>query len=155
LGPRKSLQRYLREGHREDAGGQELYQLSIEAYEKCLSLLPRDAQWHAGFADLLANHSYWDLYLNGPTAETYRALNEIQTALGLAPNDPIVQEIAQNISYMFPDGIIKNGTGYDFPWLTQTRLRFRRRRQLLPFTIRHRRDLQSGRYHAQKTRTPN
>ena len=44
----------MSKGYREDAGGQELYKLSVEAYEKCLSLKPDDAQWHAGFADLLA-----------------------------------------------------------------------------------------------------
>jgi tetratricopeptide (TPR) repeat protein len=106
-------------GYRTDAGGEELYQLSIDAYEKCLALKPDDAQWHAGFADLLASRSYWDAWY-GPTPDTYRALDEIHTALQLAPNDPKVLEIAQNISYMFPDGISQNGSGYDFPWLTQT-----------------------------------
>jgi hypothetical protein len=111
---------FMNKGYRTDIGGDELYKLSVDAYEKCLALLPRDAQWHAGFADLLANHSYWDSFMNSPTPETYRALDEIHTALQLAPNDAKVQEIAQNISYMFPEGISKNGTGYDFPWLTQT-----------------------------------
>jgi tetratricopeptide (TPR) repeat protein len=111
---------FMNKGYRTDTGGEELYELSIEAYEKCLALLPKDAQWHAGFADLLASHSYWDAFMNNPTPETYRALDEIHTALQLAPNDAKVQEIAQNISYMFPDGMTKNGTGYNFPWLTQT-----------------------------------
>jgi tetratricopeptide (TPR) repeat protein len=106
-------------GYRTDAGGEELYQLSIDAYKKCIALKPDDAQWHAGFADLLASRSYWDAWY-GPTPDTYRALDEIHTALQLAPNDPKVLEIAQNISYMFPDGISQNGSGYDFPWLTQT-----------------------------------
>jgi tetratricopeptide (TPR) repeat protein len=106
-------------GYRTDAGGEELYQSSIAAYEKCLALKPDDAQWHAGFADLLASRSYYDAYY-GPTPDTYRALDEIHTALQLAPNDPKVLEIAQNISYMFPEGMTQNGDGYDFPWLTQT-----------------------------------
>jgi hypothetical protein len=106
-------------GYRTDAGGPELYQLSIAAYEKCLAIKPDDAQWHAGFADLLAGRSYFDAYY-GPTPDVFRALNEIHTALALAPKDAKVLEIAQNISYMFPDGMTKNGSGYDFPWLTQT-----------------------------------
>jgi tetratricopeptide (TPR) repeat protein len=110
---------FMNKGYRTDAGGEELYKASIEAYEKCLALNPKDAQWHAGFADLLANRSYWDAWY-GPTSDTYRALEEIHTALQLAPNDPKVLEIAQNISYMFPDGIKQKGSGYDFPWLTQT-----------------------------------
>lgn len=108
-------------GYRTDAGGEELYQLSITAYEKCLALKPDDAQWHAGFADLLASRSDWDSW-DGPTSDAYRALDEIHIALELAPNDAKVLEIAQNISYMFPDGISQNGSGYDFPWLTATPL---------------------------------
>jgi hypothetical protein len=110
----------MNKGYREDAGGQELYRLSTEAYEKCLSLKPEDAQWHAGFADLLADRAYWEMWTNGVTPETIRALNEIHTALELAPNDPIVREIAQNISNMFRDGMSQNGDIFDFPWLTQT-----------------------------------
>jgi hypothetical protein len=106
--------------YRNDAGGEELYKLSIEAYEKCLSLKPNDAQWHAGFADLLAYRSYWDRWMSDPSPETYRALNEIHTALDLAPNDPVVREIAQNITYLIEGGMTQNEKGFDFPWLTQT-----------------------------------
>jgi tetratricopeptide (TPR) repeat protein len=108
-------------GYREDAGGQELYQLSVEAYEKCLSLKPDDAQWHAGFAELLANRATWDAWMGGATPEAMRALKEIHTALELAPNDPVVREIAVNMTYMIPDGIIRDeAEKFDFPWLTQT-----------------------------------
>ena len=106
--------------YRKDTGGQELYTLSVEAYEKCLSFKPDDAQWHAGFAELLANRAMWDSWMSDLTPETFRALEEIHTALELAPNDPVVLEIAQNITYMLPGGITQNGTTYDFPWLTQT-----------------------------------
>ena len=110
----------MNKAYRSDLGGEELYQASVEAYEKCLSLLPKDAQWHAGFAELLAGRAYWDSFMDAPTPEIFRALKEIHTALDLAPNDPIVRKIAQNIFYMFPDGMIQSGTGYDFPWLTAT-----------------------------------
>jgi hypothetical protein len=49
----------MRKGLREDDGGLELYELSVEAYETAVALLPEDALWHAGFADLLATHAYW------------------------------------------------------------------------------------------------
>ena len=110
----------MNKSYRSDAGGEEFYQLSIEAYEKCLALNPNDAQWHAGFADLLANRAFWDSFVSGPTADAYRAFNEIHTALELAPNDAKVLEIANNIYYMFPDGMSQTESGYDFPWLTQT-----------------------------------
>ncbi len=111
---------FMNKAYRTDASGEGLYQSGLEAYEKCLSLLPKDAQWHAGFADLLASRSYWDMSARGATPDTYRALEEIQTALQLAPNDGKVQQIAEQISYMFPDALVKNGTGYDFVWLTET-----------------------------------
>jgi hypothetical protein len=110
----------LGKGYREDVGGSELFRLSVEAYEKCLQLKPTDAQWHAGFADLLANRAYWDAWMSGPTQDAFRALTEIHTALQIAPNDAKVKEIAQNIYWMFPDGITLADAGYDFPWLTQT-----------------------------------
>ena len=111
----------MSKGYREDAGGQELYQLGVEAYEKCLSLKPNDAQWHAGFADLLATRAMWDAWEPGTTTpETYQALSEIHTALQLDPNDPVVQEIATNMTYMLTGRIIRNGDSFDFPGLTQT-----------------------------------
>jgi hypothetical protein len=110
----------LSKSYREDAGGSELFRLSVEAYEKCLQLKPSDAQWHAGFADLLANKAYWDGWSTGPTQDTFRALSEIHTALQIAPNDAKVKEIAENIYYMFSDGMVQTDAGYDFPWLTQT-----------------------------------
>ncbi len=106
--------------YREDDAGKELYKLAVEAYEKCLALNPKDAQWHAGFADLLANHAFWDSFLANPTIDVYRAFNEIHTALELAPKDARVLEIADSIYLMFPEGMIQTENGYDFPWLTQT-----------------------------------
>jgi tetratricopeptide (TPR) repeat protein len=111
---------FYTKGYRFDPGGEELYRSSVEAYEKCLSLKPNDAQWHAGFADLLASRSYWDSWLDGATPDTFRALEEIRTALELAPNDPVVLEIAERIQYSFPEGMTVSDGKYDYPWLTQT-----------------------------------
>ena len=111
---------FLHKGYRTDEAGKNLYPLSVEAYEKCLALLPKDAEWHAGFAELLADRSMWDAGTNGATADTYRAFHEIQTALELSPEDAKVQLIAQEISFMFPNSMVQNGSHYDFIWLTQT-----------------------------------
>ncbi|HCC78123.1 MAG: hypothetical protein A2X25_05045 [Chloroflexi bacterium GWB2_49_20] len=107
-------------GYRTDPGGEELYALSIAAYEKCLALKPQDAQWHAGFADLLANRAYWDTWEKGPTQDAIRGIQEIHTALQLAPTDPVVLNIAETISYLFPGGMVQTDSVYAFPWLTQT-----------------------------------
>lgn len=109
-----------RSGYRLDPGGVDLYQLAIEAYEHAVTLLPNDALWHAGFADLLSIHAYYADFEQDTTNEVLRALREIDMALQLAPNDPKVQEIASTISYLFPLGMQANGTGFDFPWLTAT-----------------------------------
>lgn len=106
--------------YREDDAGGDLYNLAVDAYEKCLTLNPNDAQWHAGFADLIANRAFWDSFFKDPTADVYRALNEIHTALELAPTDAKVLEIAEGIYLMFPEGMTRTENGYDFPWLTQT-----------------------------------
>jgi hypothetical protein len=113
---------FFRKGFRLDAGGQELYKLSVEAYDKSVTLLPNDALWHAGFADLLTFHALFAGYEGQDTRpEMLRAMQEINTALQIAPNNPKVKEIAENIYYSFPaDSVQQLESGYDFLWLTTT-----------------------------------
>ena len=111
---------FMNKGFREDPGGAELYLLSAEAYEHCLALLPNDAQWHAGFGDLLTSHAYWDYAGTGLPNEMYRGLEEIHTALQMAPKDAKVLEMAEKIYWMFPEAMPTSEAGYDFVWLTQT-----------------------------------
>lgn len=88
----KEIQLYRR-GYRADAGGTELYKLAIEAYEKATTLNSDDALWHAGFADLLAVHAYYENFnSNEATPDKVRAMQEINRALELAPNDPKVED---------------------------------------------------------------
>jgi tetratricopeptide (TPR) repeat protein len=107
--------------YRSDPGGEELYQLSVDAYQKCLALLPNDALWHAGFAELLAIHAY----SNKESGDADRANEEINTALQLAPNHPLVLKSAYNVHSTLGDKVMQIGPGYfDFPLLgpTQERL---------------------------------
>lgn len=112
---------FFRRGFRQDAGGQELYRMSLEAYEKAVTLLPEDALWHAGFADLLAVYSYYAIQ-EGQDArsEMLRSMQEIQLAQELSPNDPKVKEIAEKIYFLFPEAIEQLESGYDYLWLTAT-----------------------------------
>lgn len=112
---------------REDAGAHELYQLGVEAYEQTLALLPQDALWHVGFADLLAQHAYFGAlaWLGGIRggadagrtleqiqADAGRAIQEMRTAQAIAPEDPKVLEIAEQIEWLFPDSGAWTGGPY-------------------------------------------
>ena len=112
---------YLRRWYREDEGGQELYRLSVEAYEKALELLPDDALWHAGFAELLYTHAYWDVFSPGSPNldEMHSAVEQIKMAYDLKPEDPKVLEILGSMSSGLP-GINKSEDGYVFFFLTAT-----------------------------------
>lgn len=112
---------FYRRDFRRDAGGQQLYQMSVEAYEKAVTIKPDDALWHAGFADLLAVHAYYSQWEGKDvTPEMLRSMQEIDRALELAPNDPKVNEIAMEMYYLFPDAIERLESGLDFLWLTAT-----------------------------------
>ncbi len=106
----------------EDQGAQDLIRLSTEAYQKAVSLKPIDPLWHAGFADLLGYYAFWagDFEEIDTRSEAYDSLIQIQSALELAPNDPIVKEIAESLVYELEGGLVKNGESYQFPWLTAT-----------------------------------
>jgi hypothetical protein len=111
----------FRSGNTFDPGAAMLYQQGLDAYDTAVTLLPRDALWHAGYADLLTYHAYFDAF-NGmdTTQEAMHGMREIQLALALAPNDSKVQQIAEQIAGSFPDGMRRNGDAYDYPWLTAT-----------------------------------
>jgi cytochrome c-type biogenesis protein CcmH/NrfG len=44
---------------RQDSSGLKMLQLSEEAYQRAVSLLPNDADWHYGYADLLYSEAQW------------------------------------------------------------------------------------------------
>ena len=110
-----------RKGIRLDAGGQELYRLGVDAYERAVALLPNDALWHAGFADLLGVHAYYaSMEGQDVRADMLRAMQEIHRAQEIAPDDPKVKEIAEKIYFFFPGAIQQLESGYDYLWLTAT-----------------------------------
>lgn len=104
-----------------DEGTRELFHRSVEAYENAIRLKALDAQWHAGFADLLIYYAHFAAYEGVNTsAQMQRGLLEMNTALRLSPTDAKVREIAENILWYAGDGMVKKGDDYDFPWLTAT-----------------------------------
>lgn len=108
---------------RRDPVGREMYALSRDAYERCLTLLPKDSLWHAGYADLLWSHYYFDIYFGGE-ADTEgvlpRLLSELKIALELDPNNQVARDLLSWIASSAPELVHKTDAGYDFLALTAT-----------------------------------
>lgn len=115
----KNLSR-LRRGSRADAGGIWLYDLSKEAYEKSLSLLPNDALWHAGYADLFFWNSIWTYKTYASAREDIlQALFELYVAHNLDSDQQYIQDYLSGGN--FPKEAVGEENGeFVFYWLTQT-----------------------------------
>ena len=109
----------LRRGTRLDQGGMDLYELSVDAYERALALLPDDALWHAGFADLLLEHYYWAFTSDGLTG-TIRGLEELYLAYSLDPDEPFILNLLEEVYGGLPNAVEKDQDTYIFLWLTAT-----------------------------------
>lgn len=83
-------------GYRDNVAGQEMYQLSKEAYQKAVTLLPNDVDWHYGFADLLCrNAGYNNFLVNSATAAWVECVQQIQQVLNLNPNHESTKEMIE------------------------------------------------------------
>ena len=112
----------LRRGLREDVGGQELYRLSQEAYEQAITLLPNDALWHAGYADLLWNHYYYHIYFSDqpdPT-ELIRVLELLDRSLALSPGNSVAVGLLTEMTYSIPEAVEMDGDQFIIHYLTAT-----------------------------------
>ncbi|HZW02498.1 MAG TPA: hypothetical protein VFF68_01125, partial [Anaerolineaceae bacterium] len=106
---------------RQDPGGWALFAEGAAAYEKSVSLLPDDALWHFGFAELL-----WREYLSRDY-RTYahdqsllvQAVRELKASLDLDPGSERALELAQEIAWLH-DGIITFGHPIEYPILRAT-----------------------------------
>lgn len=110
---------------RDDPAGGELVDLSKDAYEKCLALLPEDALWHYGYAELLWAEYYWEARMS-PRGDVDgllpRALAELQTVLALDPDNSLAQDLLLEISLAVDGAVELNGDNYVFLALTATPL---------------------------------
>jgi tetratricopeptide (TPR) repeat protein len=114
--------RYSKGYLREDEGGKQLYSEAIKAYEKAVSLLPKDALWHFGFADLLWSHYLYSVYYNGSQdyAELTHLVSELQISLQIDPTNQSAKEMADWISGTLPWALSKSDHSYDYLVLTAT-----------------------------------
>ncbi len=112
----------LRKGMREDAGGLEAYQLAVDAYDRAVTLKPKDALWHYGFADLLWSHFYWTEHWVEPTdySDVLRAVRELQLSHDMDPANLLAVELLEWISYELPEAVKVNGSQITYLILTAT-----------------------------------
>lgn len=99
---------------RSDDAGLELFSLSKDAYERCLALLPDDALWHYGYAELLWARYYYHEYSAGQTDTgglLSAMLTSLQTALKIDPNLQEAKDLLNFISGQIPDAVRKNEDG--------------------------------------------
>jgi hypothetical protein len=107
---------------RDDDGGQEIYQSSVAAYDKAVTLKPRDALWHYGFADLLWYHFRLYSFYQPPSdlAGLTRALQELKACLDLDPANQDARYMVRDIQEMVPGAIEGDNGQYTWPGLTAT-----------------------------------
>ena len=103
---------------RDDDGGKKLLPQAVQAYQKAISISPNEAQWHAGFAELLWSE-YWSI---DPRDNSYlnQSLQEIQHALQIDPANQQARTLADDIGSSFPGAIVTKAAGYDYLELTAT-----------------------------------
>ena len=114
----KEISRFSK-GFRNDTGGLFLHEQSMVAYQKALDLLPNDALWHAGYADLLIWHSGWDYGFSTASREEFLdGMYQLYLAYQIDPNNEYIQNYLN--SYFLRDAVVEENGEYDFLWLTMT-----------------------------------
>lgn len=105
---------------REDEAGQDLYERSVAAYKKAVSLTPDVAKWHAGFAELLWHKlTFWYLPDYG-APEMVEVLEQIQLALAIEPQNEQAWNILEEVSFSAPLAVSIDETDVDYLLLTAT-----------------------------------
>lgn len=87
-----------------DSLGQERYQQSKAAYERATTLLPNDADWHYGFAELLCWNAGWNNFdVNSNEAAWEECVTQIKYTLDINPSHEKTKEL---IDYFEFSGMI-------------------------------------------------
>ena len=124
----KAYKEILRQKHgelRNDLGGQEMFQLSRQAYETCLAILPNDSLWHYGYADLLWSRYYFDVRLaqkDDTEGILPLILSHLQAALAIDPRNQQARDLLTEISYSVDGAVQVDGDNFIFLGLTATPL---------------------------------
>lgn len=98
----KEVIRYPKGYLRSDEAGQRMYLEAVAAYDKAVTLLPNDALWHYGFADLLWSHYVNEVYWPGgqDVDELVRLSKELNTSLSLDPKNQNARLATDTFSWL-------------------------------------------------------
>ena len=98
----------LERGFREGDAGADLFRRSREAYQRSVTLLPRDADWHFGYGDLLCQTASWnytpEIWLPSNEELLTGCMTQLQLALQINPRHAKTLELLENMSYQ--DGVV-------------------------------------------------
>ncbi len=96
----------LNRGFRWDEGGPVLFQFSREAYEKCVTLLPRDADWHFGYGELLWWNAAYSAFGSNieKRDDLVKAAEQFSLALQINPNHARALEELDNMRWFGSGG---------------------------------------------------
>ncbi|MDR3573206.1 MAG: hypothetical protein P4L50_05060 [Anaerolineaceae bacterium] len=111
---------WSRRGFRADPAGLQMYTLSDQAYQKAIALLPRSADLHFGYAELLCWHAQWgyeaDTQFTNPDWEP--CLQQLKATLDISPLHVQANLALQTIGRFFPSSVDLTGSKPDFLLLT-------------------------------------
>lgn len=103
---------------RQDQAAKKLFDESRAAYDKAVTLLPNDSLWHTGYADLLWRSLFG---IQGAySTDALKMLQELDKSLRLNPTNAVTLNLAEEISYSYPNLIAKNGKKVTMLGLTAT-----------------------------------
>ncbi len=97
----KALKEAYRFEHR--FAREEFYWESYDAYEKAVTLLPNDAEWHYGFANLACNNAMnYEPYvrsISDPLEQCRTCLEQMEQTLKINPNHERAFEMLERLQY--------------------------------------------------------
>ncbi len=86
-------------GYNAEEHGVRMFQLSVEAYTKAVTLKPNDADWHYGYADLMC----WEAWF---VPESQRpCIEQIKQTLDINPNHQKAWELLRDINGWYPGAV--------------------------------------------------